>query len=178
MNKTTFVAFFIANDKWFDWMGKEMGGCCITYIKSGTIHILSLLYPCNLIHTTMPKEKTNKVMELENPEVDAQFTSQEQLEKKYAKEAAETLLKEKTEKLKIETMAKVVSLVDDKDRELLTKLDKIVQDAVTEAVAIGQVPGLQFADSQVGVYEVGEDPFASPMSKMIGGRLDTVLGSL
>lgn len=175
----------------------------------------------------MPKEKTNKVMELENPEVDAQFTSQEKLEKKYAKEAAETLLKEKTEKLKLETMAKVVSLVDDKDRELLTKLDKIVQDAVTEAIAIGQVSGLptetmdnltgslkdsferainpsdahraskykqlyynqrlafshllsalQFADSQVGVYEVGEDPFASPMSKMIGGRLDSVLGTL
>lgn len=175
----------------------------------------------------MPKEKTNKVMELENPEVDAQFTSQEKLEKKYAREAAETLLKEKTEKLKLETMAKVVSLVDDKDRELLTKLDKIVQDAVTEAVAIGQVSGLptetmdnltgslkdsferainpsdahraskyrqlyynqrlafshllsalQFADSQVGVYEVGEDPFASPMSKMVGGRLDTILGTM
>lgn len=175
----------------------------------------------------MPKEKTNKVMELENPEPSVQGASQEQLEQKYAREAAETLLKEKTEKLKLDTMAKVVSLVDDKDRELLTELDKIVQDAVTQAVAIGQVSGLptetmdnltgslkdiferavnpsdahraskyrqlyynqrlafshllsalQFADSQVGVYEVGEDPFASPMSKMMGGRLETVLGTL
>lgn len=175
----------------------------------------------------MVKEKLNNSAEQPLMESTIQETGREQLEQKSASEAAETILKEKIEKLKLDTMAKVVSLVGDTDRDLLIKLDKIVQDAVKESVAIGQVSGLpagtmenltgslkdtferainpsdahraskyrqlyynqrlafshllsalQFADSQVGVYEVGQDPFASPMSKMVGGGLGTVLGTI
>ena len=174
----------------------------------------------------MEKGNHSKMVELAQTEVDMQHAGQGQQEQQGQTDAgvsAETLLKEKIEKLKLETMAKVNSMVD--NQELLEKLRGIIEDTVNEAVAIGQVsafpiekiehftgslkdtferavnPGdahraskykqlyynhrlafshllsaLQFVDSQAGVYEIGEEPFASPMSKMMGGNLDTVLG--
>ena len=80
----------------------------------------------------MVKEKLNNSAEQPLMESTIQETGRERLEQKSASEAAETILKEKIEKLKLDTMAKVVSLVGDTDRDLLIKLDKIVQDAVKE----------------------------------------------